>query len=96
MASTSIFQGVSFNNDVGYLCYCNSAVNFLCASKNVSEKIKQNDCVLCDFLLSKRNDFSLEQSSLLLKDWVAYNHPQFNNSLQQCPSEFISCLLKVA
>ena len=81
----SHFKGISFSNNLGYLCFANATVNFLCVSRNICVKIRQNHCVACDYLLSKRNDFSLEQSSLLLKDWVSYNHPQFNNTKQQCP-----------
>ena len=93
MAVVPSFSGISFENP-GYLCFCNSSVNGLLASNIISSKVSQSHCLSCDFLDSRKNDYSLEQSSLILKEWVAYYHPQFDTEDQQCPAEFISCILK--
>ena len=89
------FRGISFTNETGYLCYCNSSVNSLLASEIICSNLVQSHCVVCSILLSKRSDDSHKQSSLLLKEHVANIHKQFNSSRQQDPSEFIYCLIQV-
>ena len=87
------FQGISFSNP-GYLCYCNSSINGFLASNKVSESIQQEHCACCSILEAKKSDVSLNQSSLLLKEWVAAKYEQFNSSRQQDPSEFMNCVIK--
>ena len=91
--SVNPFQGVSFFNP-GYLCYCNSSVNGLLASKIITTKVNPSHCASCSFLHAKKSDLSTDQSSLLLKELVAQRHEQFNSFDQQDASEFLSCLIK--
>ena len=86
------FQGISFSNPHN-LCYCNASVNGILASRTIFESIQPEHCACCDILNSKKTDFSIHQSSNLLKQIVASKHPEFDNSDQQDPYEFMSYII---
>ena len=86
------FKGISFNNP-GAICYCNSVINAVLSSNNITKNITPYHCAYCSFLCKKFNDSSLNQSSMQLKNWIAQLHPEFSLPRHQDPAEFMNCLI---
>ena len=86
------FEGISFQNP-GYLCYCNSSINALLSSNHVASSITANHCNYCSFLYEKKTNYSINQSSLRLKEWIGQKYSEFQSTDHQDPSEFMNCLL---
>ena len=49
--------------------------------------------LIAAFYFQKKNDSSINQSSLHFKEWIAEKYPEFQSTNFQDPSEFISCLI---
>jgi hypothetical protein len=86
--------GISLKNPNGAnLCYVNSCINLLLHSEKVLNNLKNNqNNELVKLLLS----FALGNGAQIathLRDSVAMKSPQFGNTNQQCPAEFLLSLI---
>jgi hypothetical protein len=85
--------GVAFKNPTGAnLCYVNSCSNMLLHSEKVLNCLKGTNNQIANFLLKFGEGHGI-QNATCVRESVAMKFPQFGNSNQQCPAEFLLSLI---
>jgi len=79
------------------LCFCNVIVNSLISLKKTKDLLtsEDNNHYILNSLRKLLNERSTIKSTREIKALVGESHPQFRTDDQQCPSEFLECLLEV-
>ena len=91
------FKGIPFENKKGAnLCYCNSVSNALLSSEQITSRILQYHCDICNFLLNIKNanPYPIVKSAKALKEFVARFKPDFQSNKQQDCCDFLQTLLE--
>jgi hypothetical protein len=85
--------GVAFKNPTGAnLCYVNSSINMLLHGDKVLNCLKGTNNHIANFLLKFSEGHGI-QDATCLRESVAMKFPQFGNTNQQCPAEFLLSLI---